>query len=175
MKTNVALIGFMGTGKTVVAKILAARLGKRFIELDDLIAQRAGKSIPDIFKQDGEIAFRELEIEVVKAIAGTKNAVIACGGGMVLNKINVDRLKKGCIFVYLTASAGVILKRVSGDAGQRPLLAVPNRLERIKELSHSRQPYYRQAADIIVNTSRLSIKLVARRIEEELKDYESFH
>jgi shikimate kinase len=175
MKTSVALIGFMGTGKTAVGKVLAARLGKRFIELDDLITQKAGKSISDIFKQDGEIVFREFEIEVVKAVAGTKNAVIACGGGMVLNKINVDRLKKECIFVYLTASAGVILKRVSNDAGRRPLLAVPNRLERIRELARSRQPYYRQAADIIINTSRLSIKLVARRIEEELKDDESNH
>lgn len=175
MKTSVALIGFMGTGKTAVGKLLAGKLGRRFIELDDLIERKAGKSISEIFKHDGEIAFRELEIEAVKDIAGTKKAVIACGGGVVLNKINMDRLKKECIVVYLTASAGIILKRLSGDAGRRPLLAVPNRLDRIREMSRSRQPYYRQAADIIINTSRLSAKLVAMRIEEELRDNESFH
>lgn len=175
MKTSVALIGFMGTGKTVVGKELSEKLGKRFIETDELIERKAGKSIADIFKQDGEIAFREMEIEVVKAVAGTENAVIACGGGLVLNKINIDRLKEACIIIYLTASAGVILKRTSDDAGRRPLLSVGNRLQQIRKLSRFRQPYYRNAADIIVNTSRLGIKTVVQRIEEELSDNEDFH
>ena len=175
MKTNIALIGFMGTGKTAVGKALASKLGKQFIETDGLIEQKAGKSIPEIFEQNGEIAFRELEIEITKNIAHTKNAVIACGGGLVLNKINIDRFKEECIIVYLTASAGIILKRTSGDAGGRPLLAVPNRLQQIRELLRYRQPYYRQAADIIINTSRLSIRMVVERIEEELKDNESFN
>jgi shikimate kinase len=175
MKTSVALIGFMGTGKTVVGKELAAKLGKRFIELDSLIEREAGKSIREIFREDGEIAFRELEIEVTRAIAGTKDAVIACGGGLVLNKINIDRLRQECVIVYLTASASAILRRTMQDAGSRPLLAGSSRLQKIRELSKSRQPYYRQAADIIINTSRLSIKTVVKRIEEELKDNESFH
>ena len=175
MKTSVALIGFMGTGKTVVGKDLSAKLGKSFIETDELIERRAGKSIADIFRQDGEIAFREMEIEVVKAVANMKNAVIACGGGIVLNKINIDRLKEECVIIYLTASAGVILKRTSDDAGRRPLLSVSNRLQQIRTLSRFRQPYYRNAADIIVNTSRLSIPTVLQRIEEELSDNEDFH
>ena len=174
MKTSVALIGFMGTGKTVVGKELSQKMDRRFIETDDLIEQKAGKSIPEIFKQDGEIAFRELEIEVTKAVAGTKNAVIACGGGLVLNKINIDRLREECIIVYLTASAGVILRRTSRDGGRRPLLSVTNRLQQIRELSRFRQPYYRWAADMIVNTSRLGINTVVQRIEEELEDNESF-
>ena len=174
MKTSVALIGFMGTGKTVVGKELSRKLGRRFIETDDLIEQKAGKSIPEIFKQDGEIAFRELEIEVTKAVAGTKKVIIACGGGLVLNKINIDRLREECIIVYLTASVGVILKRTSNDGGRRPLLSVANRLQQIRELSRFRQPYYRWAADMIINTSRLGIKTVVQRIEEELKDNESF-
>jgi shikimate kinase len=175
MKSSVALVGFMGTGKTVVGKELARKLGKQFIETDDLIVRKAGKSISEIFRQDGEIAFRALEIEIIKAIAHTKNAVIACGGGLVLNKINIDRLREECIIIYLTASAGVILRRTSGDAGRRPLLAVPNRLQQIRELCRFRQPYYRQAADIIVNTSRLSTRMVVARIEEELEDNESFN
>lgn len=172
MKTSVALIGFMGTGKTSVGRGLAETLGKKFIELDELIERKAGKSISDIFRQGGEIAFRELEIEVTRGVAGTKNAVIACGGGLVLNKINTDRLERECIIVYLTASAGAILKRTSADKVRRPLLEVPNRLQQIRELSKFRQPYYKRAAGIIVNTSRLSVNAVVHRIAEELKDYE---
>ncbi|MDD5039459.1 MAG: shikimate kinase, partial [Dehalococcoidales bacterium] len=126
MKTNIALIGFMGTGKTAVGQLLAKKLKMKFIEMDWLIAQKAGKSIPDIFR-DGEIAFREREIEVTKEIAGEKNSVIACGGGIVLNKINIDRLKEGAIIVYLTASPRVILKRTSSEQGKRPLLNTANK------------------------------------------------
>ena len=81
MKTSIALIGFMGVGKTAVGKALAGKLNKRFVELDALIEQKAGKSIPEIFQQDGEIAFRELEIEVTKEVSEDKSLVIACGGG----------------------------------------------------------------------------------------------
>src|ERR1035437_3779739 len=111
MKSNIALIGFMGTGKTAVGKLLAARLNKKFIELDDLIVQAAGKPITQIFEQDGEIAFRELEIAVVKQVAQRKRQVIACGGGIVLNRINIDRLKENGVVVLLTATPSVILKR----------------------------------------------------------------
>ncbi len=109
MKTNIALIGFMGTGKTAVGRVLAKKLGRKFIEMDGLIEQKAGKSIPEIFQQDGEIAFRELEIEVTKEVAGQQNAVIACGGGVVLNQINIDRLREGGSAVYHTDSPWAIL------------------------------------------------------------------
>src|SRR4030042_154772 len=127
MKTSIALIGFMGTGKTATGKALARELGKDFIELDAVIEKKAGKSIPDLFREDGEICFRELEIEVTKETAAKKNAVIACGGGIVLNTINIFRLKQECVIVCLTASPEVILKRTSGDKGGRPLLAVAAR------------------------------------------------
>ena len=119
MKTNIALIGFMGVGKTAVGKALAEKLGRSFVELDLLIEQKVGKSIPDIFQQDGETAFRELEIEVTNEVSKDKNLVIACGGGIVLNKINIDRLRENARMVYLTASPGVILKRVANEEGQR--------------------------------------------------------
>ena len=80
MKTNIALIGFMGTGKTAVGEVLAEKLGKKLVELDFLIEQKAGKPIPVIFQQDGEIAFRELEIEVAGEVSAGTNLVIACGG-----------------------------------------------------------------------------------------------
>lgn len=174
MKTNIALIGFMGTGKTAVGRLLAQKLNRRFMELDLLIEQQAGKSIPDIFKRDGEIAFRELEIRVTKEIAGEKYAVIACGGGLVLNKINIDRLRENARIVYLTASPRLILKRVSNEPGQRPLLEGENPALNIRKLLKFRKPFYERAADITINTSKLGVASVVEQIIEKLKADESF-
>lgn len=165
MKTNIALIGFMGAGKTVVGQVLATKLKKEFIELDELIVRRAGKLITQIFAEDGEIAFRELEIAVTKEVAGKQNQVIATGGGVILNRINVDRLRESSIIVYLAVSPVEILKRVAGDQG-RPLLDTPDREKRIKELLSLRRPLYEQAADIKVNTTRKSIQSIVDEITE---------
>jgi len=174
MKSSIALIGFMGTGKTVVGKALADRLGKEFVETDALIEKLVGMSIPEIFTRDGEIAFRELEIEIIKRIAIKDNAVIACGGGIVLNKINVDRLAEKCIIINLKASPLVIARRTSGDGDDRPLLAVTGRLAQIKKLQDYRRTYYQRAADIEINTSRVSLKTVVNKIIEKLKDYADY-
>ena len=175
MKTNIALIGFMGTGKTVVGKALAEKLGKSFVELDLLIEQKAGKAISEIFQKEGEIAFRELEIEAAREVSKGRDLVIACGGGIVLNKINVDRLKENAIIVYLTASPGVILRRVANEEGQRPLLEVENPTLTIREMLRFRKPFYERASDIMVNTSRLDINSAAELIISRLKDDESFN
>ena len=172
MKTSIALIGFMGTGKTAVGKLLATRLHKEFIETDALIVRKAGKTIPEIFQQDGEIDFRELEIEVAREAASKKNAVIACGGGMVLNKINIDRLRKESVIVLLTASPGVIIKRTSVDKDSRPLLAVDDRARQLKELLKFRKPFYERAADIVIDTSKLKIEAVSEQIIAKLQEYE---
>jgi len=174
MKTNIALIGFMGAGKTAVGQLLAKKLNRKFIELDLLIEHQAGKSIPEFFQQEGEIAFRELEIEVTKQIAREENSVIACGGGLVLNKINIDRLKNESAIVYLTASPGVILKRVSGEEGQRPLLEVDNPALTISELLKFRKPFYERAAYITIDTSKLDIDSVVEQIINKLREDESF-
>ena len=175
MKTNVALIGFMGTGKTAVGEALAKKLNRKFVELDLLIERKAGKPIPEIFRQDGEVAFRELEIEAAKEIAKQKYLVIACGGGVVLNKINIDRLRRESIIVYLTASPRIILKRVSSEEGQRPLLEVDNPTLTIRELLRFRKPFYEQAADITINTSKLDTDSVVKQIISRLKKDESFN
>ena len=174
MKSSIALIGFMGVGKTVVGKVLAKKLGKKFIELDTLIEQKAGKSIPEIFQEAGEVAFRELEIEVTKEVAQNKKQVIACGGGLVLNKINIDRLKKDAVIVYLTASPKVILKRVSAGGEERPLLKVTNPTLTIQELLKFRKPFYERAADIKINTSKMDIDSVAEQIIIKVKLDETF-
>lgn len=174
MKTNVALIGFMGTGKTAVGQLIANKLRLTFIEMDALIELRAAKTIPQIFEQGGEIAFRELEIEVARQVAQKERVVIACGGGLVLNRINIDRLRQSAVIVYLTASSLVTLKRVSKQAGKRPLLDVTEPLDTIREMIRNREPYYKQAADITINTSKLSTEAVANKIVEKLKEDENF-
>ena len=174
MKTNIALIGFMGAGKTAVGKALAEKLNKTFIELDSLIEQKAGKSIPELFEQNGEIAFRELEIEVTKEVAERKNVVIACGGGVVLNKINIDRLRKESLIVYLTASPKVILERTSNDAEERPLLKA-NPLLTIQQLLKFRKPFYERAADIKIDTSKLSIDSIVEQTIVRIKEDEGFN
>ncbi len=174
-KTNIALIGFMGTGKTDVGQVLAKKLGKEFIELDLLIEQRAGKVIPEIFQEDGETVFRELEIEATREVSKARDSVIACGGGIVLNKINIDRLRESSRIVYLTASPGAILKRTSTGKNERPLLDVPDPAPRIRELLKFRKPFYERAADITVNTSRLDIDSATEKIIARLKEDEGFN
>jgi shikimate kinase len=173
MKSNIALIGFMGTGKTEVAKVLAQKLDKAVVDVDDIIVKNAGKSIAAIFREDGEVRFRELEIEAVKQLARKMNAVIACGGGVILNQINIDRLKKESVIIWLTASPPVILKRLVDDKENRPLLAMTDRVATIKTLLKNRQPLYRQAAEITINTSGLNIGAVVDKILGSLKNYES--
>jgi shikimate kinase len=175
MKTNIALIGFMGTGKSAVGKALAKKLGCEFVEMDSLVEEMAGKTIPEIFEQDGEIAFRELEIEVTKKVAQGSRQVIACGGGMVLNRINVDRLRETSRMVYLKASLRKILERTSTDANERPLLDVADPAQRIRELLDFRKPFYERSADIMINTSRLGIDKIADLIIHRLKEDEGFN
>jgi shikimate kinase len=173
MKSNIALVGFMGTGKTAVGKALAEKLGKQFIELDELIEKKAGKTIPEIFQRDGEIAFRELEIEATRDAAEKENTVIACGGGVVLNQINIDRLRRKSVVVYLTALPEVILKRTSSDEDERPLLVAEDKAAKVVKLLKFRKPFYERAADITVDTSGLDVREVAEKTMVRLREYES--
>jgi shikimate kinase len=163
----------MGTGKSAVGLALAEKLGKQFIEVDALIEKKAGKSITAIFTDSGEIAFRELEIETIKEISSTGNAVIACGGGVALNHININRLKEESVIVWLKASPGTILKRTQADEVGRPLLAGIKNITEIKSMLRFRDPFYRASADIIIDTTRLNIDSVVDQIIVKLKEYEN--
>jgi shikimate kinase len=154
MKTSIALIGFMGVGKSTLAKNLAVRLGKKLVEVDSLISAKAGKTIQDIFHDEGEIAFREMEISVIKEISSGQNLVIDCGGGVALNKINLDRLKQNAVIVWLTASPEVILNRTIMLEDQRPLLQGKNKVSEILQMMRSREFYYQSAADVTIDTSK---------------------
>jgi shikimate kinase len=149
---NLVLIGFMGTGKTVVGKRLAHRLGRKFLDTDTLIEMVAGKTIPQIFAQDGEIRFRSEERLVIQKLSHQEDLVIATGGGAVLNPENIADLKRNGILICLTAEPKVIYQRVKGKR-HRPLLnKKEDLLGQIEELLARRKPFYR-VADYTIDTS----------------------
>jgi shikimate kinase len=172
MKTSIALIGFMGTGKSAVGRLLADELGKTFIDLDTEIELTAGKPVAAIFREDGEAHFRELEAQAAAGNAGRKNVVIACGGGIVLNNDNIFELKQECVIVCLLATLPDILKRTAGR--NRPLLNVMDREEEIRQLLASRRPLYEKAADITIDTAGIDAPGVVKKILRALGKYESF-
>lgn len=173
MRMSVALIGFMGTGKSTVGKKLAASLGFRFIETDRLIERRAGMSISEIFRTKGEKEFRDIEEEVIdSAVAEAQNSVIACGGGVVLRPDNVGRLKKSAIIIYLKTEERVLRERLARSR-KRPLLERPDWARTVSELLAYRQPLYEAAADIIINTGNRQAAAVVREISDILNTNES--
>ncbi|MFX0102807.1 MAG: shikimate kinase, partial [Candidatus Hodarchaeota archaeon] len=122
--TNICLVGFMGTGKTSVGRLVAEKTGKQFIETDAMIVEMAGKSIPEIFTEDGEIVFREWEIKAIKKAAGMSNCVFSVGGGVVLNNINILYLRQSSVIICLTADPKTIFDRTMAEGKEkRPLLA----------------------------------------------------
>jgi len=169
-RRSVALIGFMGTGKTTVGKRLARRLGYQFVDSDIEIEQRTGIPVRTIFQEQGEVAFRKLESETIATIAPQPGQVISTGGGAVLQPINAELLRANCTVVWLTASPGVILKRV-GTAETRPLLAhATDPLGHIRRLLDARMRFYEAAAHLRVDTTDRRPEAVA---EEIARLYES--
>lgn len=156
----------MGTGKSSVGCQLAKERGCNFVDLDELIELKEQRRIVDIFTKDGEVYFRKIEKKILKQVSTQKEFVVACGGGAVLDKDNIRLMKKTGIMVCLYASPQVILKRVSAN-NNRPLLNVGKPQKRIELLLKMRAPYYMQANKII-DTSRLSVKQVVKRISKIL-------
>ncbi len=159
---NIILVGFMGTGKSVVGKKLAARLNRDFLELDDMIELREKRPIKDIFEKKGESCFRLVEKEVVKKAAHRKNIVISAGGGAIVDEENFKNLKNSGTIICLKASPEIILKRTIG-LKTRPLLNVPDPKKKIEELLKKREPYYNKA-DFGIETDNLSIDEVVLKI-----------
>jgi shikimate kinase/3-dehydroquinate synthase len=159
---NIVLTGFMGTGKTAVGREVAARTGRPFVDLDDLIEQRAGKSIPEIFAQDGEPAFRALEAAICGEMAAPAGLVIATGGGAVVNPANREALAAGGTVICLEADLETILQRV-GRGDDRPMLASPDRVARIRELLAARAEAY-AALPHHLDRAHLTISATAERV-----------
>lgn len=153
-RPQLALVGFMGTGKTTIGNLAAAALGFRFIDLDIMVAAAAGCSIPEIFAREGEAGFRSREHDMLLAISGHPGQVLATGGGIVLRPDHVPHLRRAGLVVALIASPEVIAVRVSEGEG-RPLLR-NNPEENVRRLLQEREPLYREAADLILDTGALA-------------------
>jgi len=166
MKKNIALVGFMGAGKSAVGKVLAKRLAMDFVDLDAAIEEKEKRSIAQIFEESGEPYFRRIEKEVVKEFSGKEGQVLACGGGVVMDEENMARLKQSANLVYLKTSPEIILKRTQSYQ-HRPLLNVPDPKKKIEELLKIREPFYARA-DFTVDTSDKEIREI---VEEILKRF----
>ena len=164
---NIYLVGFMGTGKTAVGRELAGKKKWKFLNLDDLIEFREKRTILDIFAEKGESYFRCIERQVLKEVAKEKKFVVACGGGIVIDKENIKIMKETGVVVCLTAAVEVILKRTSGCA-DRPLLNVSDPGKQIELLLKLRAPFYARA-DFSIDTSRLSVEEVVKEVTRTLR------
>jgi shikimate kinase len=150
----ITLTGFMGGGKTTVGRLLADALGCPFMDLDDLIVKKAGKSIPDIFAQDGEPAFRQLEARLLRQTVEKyteTTAVLALGGGAVMTPSSASLLHEKTVCIYLRATLDTLLSRLAGETAGRPLAddAMASRLA-------EREPVYEETAHVIIDTDGLS-------------------
>lgn len=165
MKSNIALIGFMATGKTTIGRLLAEKLNKKFVELDKLIEEKAGKSIPSIFSEDGEIRFREIEMSVCKDMTTQHDLVISTGGGVVLNKLNIDYLKITSEIVLLEASSDEILERIMKEGkDKRPMVNKPDLKGEIRRLLDFRAPFYVAATNLRITTTNKTISQIIEEI-----------
>jgi len=166
MKDNtIALIGFMGVGKTSVGQVLARLIGMDFIDADAKIEQKAQMPISRIFELYGEGHFRNLEHEFYSKISSMQNTVLATGGGAVLDSRTRDILRKNAMVVHLTASPEIIFMRLDGD-NNRPLLLENNKLEKITKLLSERDDFYRRTCHITINTDVIDIIECAKIISQ---------
>ena len=152
-RPNIVLVGFMGTGKTSIGRRLSSQLRMRYVDTDDVVERDSGRRISDIFAEDGESAFRELESDAVRKVSKLQNHVISTGGGVVLKEANMRELKRNGVVFCLTATAKEIYRRV-GHQTHRPLLQTPDPLATIQSMLTERHPYYTEADHTISTTGR---------------------
>lgn len=165
---NIALIGFMGSGKTVAGKKLSELSSKKFFDTDLIIEEKFGKRIKNIFDENGPGFFRKIEKKELKKASKEKNAVVSCGGGVVLNDSNVSILNKKFDAFWLYASPKDIVERIKND-DSRPLLFDPDKENTIQRLLKNRRENYALASSVIIGTSNKSPLKVARGILSEIR------
>jgi shikimate kinase len=164
---NLALIGFMGTGKSSVGRQVASALHFTFLDTDDVIEARAGATIAEIFKHQGEPTFRAMESRIVDELRRRDKTVISTGGGLTVNEENMASLKTHALTVCLWASPERILQRVK-DQTHRPLLNEPDPLGKIRQLLAEREKFYKQA-DILITTDFRSARQVAQQVLNQFR------
>ena len=170
VKSNIALIGFMGTGKSTIGKALAASIGKSFLEMDAMIEKRAALTIPEIFQQS-EIVFREYEMALCKEIGeNVRNSVIATGGGVVLNQLNLSYLRQSCVLILLESSIEEIYTRCMKDgADRRPVIDKEDPKEEIQNQLDFRSYFYRTATEFKIDTTGKQVSQIVDEILQILQ------
>jgi shikimate kinase len=154
---NLVLIGYRGTGKSTVGRLLAARLGRELVSTDAEIVKRAQCTIPEIVAQDGWEYFRDLESDICRELAGRDQLVIDTGGGAILRPQNVEALKKNGTVFWLTASVETIAKRIGGDNQRPSLTGTKSFVDEVQDVLRERAPKYQAAADHVISTDDRSI------------------
>jgi shikimate kinase len=161
---NIVLIGYRGTGKSLVGGVLARRLGMPYIGMDAAIVQRAGMTIPEIVENYGWPKFRDIETEEARELAGLDNVIIDTGGGIIERPENIAALQKnGCIF-WLKASVETIVARIQGGSDRPALTAGKSFTEEVAEVLEHRTPGYKSAAHYEIDTDELTAEQIADRI-----------
>ena len=163
---NLYLIGMMGVGKSTTGQHLAKRLGHRFFDTDDMVAQLTGMSINQIFAESGEATFRQLETQVLAELASYKNLTVATGGGIVLNRMNWSHLQQGLV-VWLDVPIDLLWERLKTDS-TRPLLRDRHPYQTLKTLLQNRQHLYRQADIHIAIPKDVTPEQVVNRVVAEM-------
>jgi shikimate kinase len=163
---NLVLIGYRGTGKSLIGRLLAKRLGMTYIGMDGAIVERAGMSIPEIVSQRGWPGFRDLESEVARELAGRDNIIIDTGGGVIERPENVEVLQQNALIFWLTATTATIVARIEGGTERPALTSGKTFTEEVAEVLERRTPLYRSAAHHEVATDGLKPEAIAARIKE---------
>lgn len=177
---RIFLCGFMGAGKSTVARRIAKRLDMDFVDLDELIEQKAGRDIPDIFKKEGEASFRKLERETLLSVCRSQKGIVALGGGSLQSQHLVDHLKLNGLLIFIDTPFSIIFERINKKSG-RPLLTdkegrmkPPNALRNeMQELYEKRLPLYRQST-ITVDGSAEPSEVVERLIKK-INNHVTYH
>jgi shikimate kinase len=159
---NIALVGLMGTGKSSVGRITADLMGFEFLDTDDWIESQTGRTIAEIFAQNGEATFRQLEEDAARSLSSRRQIVISAGGGFVVNPNNLESLKTHAFVVCLWASPEIIWDRLRTQS-HRPLLQTADPLEKIRQLLNDRSAAYHQA-DAMIHTGFRSPREVAQQV-----------
>lgn len=166
---NLILIGYRGTGKTSVAKILAEKFHAKLISTDELIVKKAGMSIPEIVEKHGWEYFRDIESEVIKEISNEDDCVIDAGGGVVLREVNIKNLKTNSKIILLKADVKTIAERIKDDTERPSLTGNKSSVEEIEEVLEDRKEKYHKAADFEIDTSKLTVEQVVKKVIDYLK------
>ena len=166
---NIFLIGYRGTGKTVVGKKLSKKLNRKLIGTDKSIIEKVGMQIPEIIEKYGWDKFRDIESEIVREVCKLDNYIIDTGGGVILRKENVDNMKKSGIIILLKADVETIVNRIKYSTQRPPITDKKSFVEEVEEVLNQRNEKYEDAADYFVDTSKLTMDEVVTEIISYLK------